>query len=126
MSINREVPTGLASNANVIEELWLRCADRLTAEELKWFTSASETAENQLLNLRIVTEGLGHLIGGDKTAGNFQSQSDTPNLLFAISESIDAAKAMYDVSNAAYHRLLNPELYRRLSAVQSESNNSNG
>lgn len=109
---------GPSNSATITQELWERCAGKLNKQELEWFAGAHEAAELRLRNLVVLTEGLGCLIGSDVTekghlcAGNFQSHHDVPNLLFSLSESINSALALFEVSNAAQCRLAHPELYK--------------
>lgn len=118
MTCQQLPPQGPATPANVMRELWNKCADRMTTEELKWFSRASETAMLQLSNLQETTVGLACLVSDDTkenkriVAGNFQSPHDVSVLLFSIAESIESARGLLEVSSEADLRLSHPELYR--------------
>lgn len=109
---------GPRDSATITQELWERCADKLNKQELEWFAGAHDAAELRLRNLVVLTEGLGCLIGSDSqseghlASGSFQSHHDVPNLLFSLSESINSALALFEVSSAAQERLSHPDLYK--------------
>ena len=105
--------------SNVFFELWERTSSTLTEKELEWFSRSTEYAEMMLRNLRDTMEGIGCLVASDTKennaypAGNFQSNSDVPTLLFSLANSIDSIQGMIHVGTSADDRLRNPELYHR-------------
>ena len=52
-------------------------------------------------------------------AGNFQSHSDVPELLYSIANSLDTIQGLIHVGSSADHRLKHPELYRESDEIKA-------
>lgn len=111
-----EKPTREAvSTASVLRLLMDRA--RLTPDELEWLTDAPGQAEFMLSTLERTIEGVGCLIASDGShpcaAGDFQSSSDVPDLLFHLADVVGTARALLRVGRDAGSYLKHPETYRR-------------
>ncbi|MDR2838923.1 MAG: hypothetical protein LBV49_10250 [Azonexus sp.] len=109
--------TGTRCMYNVVTELWDRCADQLTPEELEWFSGAGESADSFMQNLEEVIDGLCCLVGADNKentkhpVGSFQESGSVATLLFFIGQSVNHARALVEVSNSADLRLRRPDAF---------------
>jgi hypothetical protein len=97
----------LNCRVNIVEELFNRAADGMSADELGWLAGASENADFVMRNLATVIEGIGCLVGCDgggekgRAAGNFPGSDDLPPLLWFLAESVRHASALAWVSGEA-------------------------
>ncbi|SEG15208.1 hypothetical protein [Nitrosomonas ureae] len=115
----------ICNSHNIMVELWERTSHTLTDKELKWFSQATEHAEQGLLSLKQTLESIGCLVLNEesleagKRSGNFQSSNDVPDLLFAIANYIENIQGLIHVGSSADARLKHPERYRSSDDIKS-------
>ncbi len=107
--------------AHIVQALWERTAERLTAADLAWFAGASDTADQAIQNLENLITGLASYISVDvpndhKSAnmGRFENGEDVSNLLFFLGESTCHIRSLMFIGRAATDRLSNA---KRLSSL---------
>lgn len=103
---------GSCDLARVLSFLWARSQNDLTPNELYWIAGAAETASHMAYDLKAVMDGIGCLVMGDTrdgnrlTSGNFQSNNDVPNLLFALSNQVGAIAELAQIGSDAFATLI--------------------
>lgn len=106
-SINRVVDI-----SNIVDLLWQRTAENLTATELEWIASASDPAINALRNLADMVEAVGGMLACEASAnglksGSFQNPSHVATLLYSVSEAMNGIRAQLEVADSAADLLSN-------------------
>ena len=97
---------GIRYVSNALFHLWAKSADRLTADELEWFTGFIGEAETETQNLSDTVMGIGCLIDAD----NFSGAESASTLLFNIAHQLDTIQGMIHIGSQAAYRLNNPDL----------------
>jgi|GEM_PF-3173023 len=103
--------------SSALSTLWEKAAASLTTNELEWFARFTGQAEREVATLSETIMGIGCLISSDDNTGNFQSKSDVSELLFNVSNQLDAIKGMIHIGNQSAGRLRYPDLYERIDAL---------
>ena len=115
----------ICNSCNIMVKLWERNSHTFTDKELEWFSYATDHAEQGLVSLKQTIESIGCLVLNDVNlergaqAGNFQADTDLPDLLFTIAHSLDNIQGLLHVGSSADHRLKNPELYLKSNSIKA-------
>lgn len=122
---NSYFDNGSYGSRAIMTGLYRAAADRLNKGDLERLAQGSDQAANMLLNLSQTIVGIGCLVATDMErrskgivpAGNFQGGQDLPDMLFSLSESIDAAVGLIQISEEAGYRL--SEEYKNEMGISS-------
>lgn len=105
------------STSSAMSELWNRTADKLTKEELHWFSCSIGHAQTTAINASDAASQVACLVSSDTDSGALQHKESVANYLFHISEQFNLIHGLLDIGMSAKDRLVNPHLYRKDGAV---------
>jgi hypothetical protein len=110
---------GAPSLSRVVHELWERADDRLSPDELEWFSEALTRAEFVCGNLEKMLVDIDCLVlengKTDGTYWTFQAPDEFFTLMCVTAETVDNIRALIEIGDSAAYRLLHPELFPRSS-----------
>lgn len=116
---SRGIP-GVMCARVLLLDLWGRCADTMTADELASVHSGVDNAATDLLLLSETVSSVATLANSDLgTKGNIAgSLDDASNFLYSIANQIETLTAMIEIGDDAIGRLIRRSGYKDSAATK--------